>query len=103
MQGFDIMIVAFGIALQFCFPKFCSSFGNYGVPARGTRVVMPKAAVHKYDGFSRFEYKIGFAGQIPSMESVTVSQRMDKAPHNHLRLGILAADTGHVGATLFYG
>jgi hypothetical protein len=60
---------------------------------------MPEAAVHEDHGPEAREDNVGAAGKIATMQSVPITRRVDRAAHDHLGLGVLAADRGHNATT----
>ena len=68
-----------------------------GQPSGATvGVLVPKAAVDKDYGAARAEDKVGPAGQVAALEAVAQAERGDQLADDFLRLGVVAADAGHV-------
>ena len=64
---------------------------------------MPVTAVNKNDRVVSGQHDIRFAGEVFSVESVTVAIRPEPFAHHHLGAGVLPLDSGHVEAALFRG
>lgn len=56
---------------------------------------MPEASVNENGRASAGENNIWFAGQVFHMKPVAISERMQPAPDDKLRFGVLAPDAGH--------
>ena len=67
---------------------------NFACPKSG-RVAVPKTAVHKTHGMETPESKIRRSRQLPIVETVSESARMQGPTENQFWLGILAAYTCH--------
>src|SRR5579884_3376068 len=67
-----------------------------------SRVLMPKTTVHKDDFLTRTEHQIRPTRQIIYVQSVTITEAMNRPPHSHLRFHTGAADPTHVDATNFW-
>lgn len=62
---------------------------------------MPEAAMYK-DHFLKFgEDKVGLAGQITSVQTVTKSHSVDQGSHSLFELAVLAFDRSHNLAAFF--
>jgi hypothetical protein len=62
---------------------------------------MPEAAMNKNNRFVFWQYYIRFARHILYMQPVPVPVCMQKPPHQHFRLGILALNAAHIIAPRF--
>jgi hypothetical protein len=66
-------------------------------------MTMPKAAVNEDRLPARWENDIGGAGQIPTMQSKSVAERMEQTTHRQLRGGVLSANARHERAPALWG
>lgn len=63
-------------------------------------VMMPKAAVNKYDGATARKCKIGLAGKVRSMQSEPVSHLVRQSSNNLFRASVTILHGSHVRAAL---
>lgn len=65
------------------------------------RMLMPKATVHENRQTQSWKNQVGAAGEIAPMKSEAIAVGVCDAPYPKFRLGVLGADPGHIGASLF--
>jgi len=58
-------------------------------------VTMPKAAVHEYHPAMARQHDVRMAGQPLVVKAISVTNRVQRTPHDHLGLGIGLADAPH--------
>jgi hypothetical protein len=58
-------------------------------------MLMPKASVDKYHFPARDKNEIGCSRQIPAVQAESVTEPMQQAAHNELRICVLAPDLAH--------
>ena len=85
--------VALHIPRQFCFPEPCIAGRCRGILA--ALMTMPETSVNEnYDAVSGKD-EIRRTGQPPVVQPIAQPLTVEKAPNQHLRTGILAANSGH--------
>ena len=62
---------------------------------------MPETPMDEDRLAARRKHKIGTAGQLTDMQSITVTERVDKPPDNEFGRSILAANPRHKVTALF--
>src|SRR4051812_31813697 len=91
-------MIARHVACAFCLPEVGSSSRRYPPITAGVHV--PKAAMNKDDLTQARKYKVGMAGKLADVKPVAVPEPMRDAADSHFGPRILAADRGHVSASL---
>ena len=64
---------------------------------------MPVATVNKNDSAVSGQDDVRFAGEVLSVEAVTVAVRPEPFAYHHLGAGVLPLDSGHIEAALLRG
>lgn len=64
-------------------------------------MAMPEAAIYKNNSLVFWKDQIRFARQFSVMQSEPKAHRVQTAPNDHFRLGILRLDAGHHPAADF--
>lgn len=75
-------------------PVICSRPGQ--LTQGKAAVTVPKAAAYLDDLAARREGDVRLAWQVPSVQPVTVAERMEQAPYHHFRGGIFSPVRLHV-------
>ena len=63
---------------------------------------VPKASVHKYDGFVFRQYDVGCAGQLFAMEAEAVAVAVEHRSNHQLGFSVLSLDRGHIPRAFFW-
>lgn len=66
-----------------------------------SRMLVPKATMHEKRQAQPWKNQIGAARKITPVKSEAIAEGVCDAPYTKFRLGVLGADPGHIGASLF--
>lgn len=92
LQRFDFCPVAHYVPADFLAPERLACLRRFEKVAI---VTVPEAAIYKYGDTIPRKDNIRLTRQVLAMKAETIPPRVEATPDNHLRLGILAADTSH--------
>lgn len=92
--------IAFYISLDLFLPELLPGSG----PAKQMAIVaVPEAAVYQHNDVPAREHQIGSARKLPIMQSVSVTQSVQRTANQKFGLGIFAANSGHHPAANIWG
>lgn len=94
LQFPDSLLIPRYIAGQFRRPVLDPARWNSALAA--AFMLMPKTAVYKNHALAARKYEVRLPGQIPRVQPETVTHTMNKAAHDALGCGILAAYAAHI-------
>lgn len=92
--------VAFNVSFEFMIPEFPVGCRSACIPA--TLMPVPEAAVDEYNGLVLWQHDIRMSRISPVVFSESQSFRKEIFSDDFLRLGVLAADAGHVVVSLLF-
>ena len=64
---------------------------------------MPEATVHEDDQFVLWQYDVRLARQVLAVQPEPIAEPVQRRADEQFRLGVLAADAGHVPASTGFG
>lgn len=81
------------VAVDLLVPERC--IPSWSLCSTTPLVPMPEASVHENHRPVFRQHNIGTPGEIPSMQPVPITHRMQHRPHNHLRPRVLVSHARH--------
>jgi hypothetical protein len=88
--------IASFVSKKFLAPERASRLGQDRIV---TSVMMPEAAVNKYNGAASREYHVWCSGKISTMQPVSKSARVQVSSNDHLRLRVSVPNRLHIPPT----